>query len=414
MPVRPAIEPIENSATSAADRGPESVPSTVVLVVGDPAGTAEMGDRLASGGIDAVERTADNLPEGLSGYAAAIVDGAKDIRTALSLLRRLALRPTDDRCPLLLWTADGGPTARIAGFKAGADVVLSTATRPDEMIAQIRVLDRWQRDRSNLFARAAEAQIFNQRLQQAYKQIELDLALARRLQASFLPQSFPEIGPVRFAVSYRPCGQVGGDFYDVFRLDEHHVGFYVADAMGHGVPASLLTIFLKKAVQAKEVNGTTYRLLPPSEVLARINRDLMAQGLAEMPFITMVYGLLNCQNGRLSIARAAHPHPFYLPNTGTPEVWRTPGTLLGIFEAEYPSLERELLPGDKLLLFTDGIPVGDGPGVLPHPLHAAAEEHRALPIQALVERLSRDLVTGEPQADDFTLLGVEFGLSEPR
>src|SRR4029078_12258138 len=140
--------------------------------------------------------------------------------------------------------------------------------------------------------------------------------MPRRLQASFLPSSLPAVGPVRFAVSYRPCGQVGGDFYDVFRLDEHHVGFYVADAMGHGVPASLLTIFLKKAVQPKEVSGSSYRLVPPGEVLSKLNRDLMAHGLAELPFITMVYGLLNCRDGRLAFARAAHPHPVYLPRAG--------------------------------------------------------------------------------------------------
>src|SRR5262249_27026395 len=156
------------------------------------------------------------------------------------------------------------------------------------LLAQVRVLERWHRARGQWLARAAEARQINQQLQQAYQQIESDLRLARRLQASFLPRSLPAVGPVRFGVSYRPCGQVGGDFYDVFRLDEQHVGFYVADAMGHGVPASLLTIFLKKAVQPKEVTGDSYRLVPPEEVLARLNRDLIAQKLAEMPFITMV------------------------------------------------------------------------------------------------------------------------------
>src|SRR5262249_7822380 len=148
--------------------------------------------------------------------------------------------------------------------------------------------------------------------------------------------------------------QVGGDFYDVMRLDEHHVGFYVADAMGHGVPASLLTVFLKGAVQTKEVFGSEYRLLPPDEVLFRLNRDLIAQGLAELPFITMLYGLLDCRDGTLRFARAAHPYPVYLTGTGGPVEWRSPGTLLGIFDAEYPSQHRSLKPGDKLLIFTDG------------------------------------------------------------
>src|SRR5439155_16440186 len=180
------------------------------------------------------------------------------------------------------------------------------------------------------------------------QQIEMDLKLARRLQASFLPRTLPEVGPVRFAVHYRPCGQVGGDFYDVMRLDEHHVGFYIADAMGHGVPASLLTIFLKKAVQAKEVSAASYRLVPPEVVLARLNRELMGQGLADLPLITMIYGLLDCRSGALQFARAAHPHPIYLPRTGDPQQWQTPGTLLGVFEAEYPAVERVLRPGDKL------------------------------------------------------------------
>src|SRR5581483_4339325 len=179
--------------------------------------------------------------------------------------------------------------------------------------------------------------------------------------------------------------QVGGDFYDVFRLDERHVGFYVADAMGHGVPASLLTVFLKKAVQPKEVSGTSYRLVPPDEVLARLNRDLIAQGLADLPFITMVYGLLDCQSGGVDIARAGHPYPVYLPRVGEPESWESPGTLLGVFEAEYPVLRRQLHPGDKLLVFTDGLPTEVAEIGQPGPVLHAAAEHRGLPIEAFVD-----------------------------
>src|SRR5207245_1833721 len=131
-----------------------------------------------------------------------------------------------------------------------------------------------------------------------------ELELARRIQQSMLPRTVPIVPPAQFAVHYRPCGRVGGDFYDIFRLDEDHIGFYVADVMGHGVPASLLTIFLKKAVQPKEIDGTTYRILPPDEVLQRLNHELISQAVAENPFITMVYALLNCRDGSLSFSRA--------------------------------------------------------------------------------------------------------------
>jgi serine phosphatase RsbU (regulator of sigma subunit) len=167
----------------------------------------------------------------------------------------------------------------------------------------------------------------------------------------------------------------------------------------------LLTIFLKKAVQPKEVSANSYRLIPPEEVLARLNRDLIDQGLAELPFITMIYGLLDCETGVLQFARAAHPHPVYLPRMGEPDQWQTPGTLLGIFEADYPPLRCELRPGDKLLLYTDGLSES---GHEPTPIIAAALDHRALPIQALVERISDCVLKEATQPDDFTLLGVEM------
>jgi sigma-B regulation protein RsbU (phosphoserine phosphatase) len=338
-----------------------------------------------------------------------VIDGREGWKADLLVLcRRLASQSLDDRPPIIYLAPDDTVAARLAGFSHGSDAVIGKSATGDEFLAQLRVLERWHKAREQWLARAAEAHQFSQQLQQAYQQIDLDLRMARRLQASFLPQSLPEVGSVRFAVSYRPCGQVGGDFYDVVRLDEDHVGFYVADAMGHGVPASLLTVFLKKAVQLKEVTESGYRLLPPDEVLARLNRDLIAQGLAELPFITMVYGLLNSRTGRLQFARAAHPYPFYLPGAGPPEEWQSAGTLLGIFEAEYPAQQRELRPGDRLLIYTDGLPKADNAAGPPAPLIRAVAEHRELPIAAFVERLATDLIAGQAQDDDFTLLGLEM------
>ena len=305
----------------------------------------------------------------------------------------------------------GAPRERIAALDAGADAFLARPFEPAELLAQVRALLRIKERHDQLAAKAAEAGRVSKRLQAAYQQIDQELALARRLQESFLPQHLPELPGVRFAVQYRPCGQVGGDFYDVFRLDERHVGFYVADAMGHGVPASLLTIFVKRGVRAKEISGQSYRLVPPEEVLQKINRDLIEQALADLPFITMVYGLLDVEAGMLRYARAGHPHPLYLPADGPPRLWQTTGSLLGVFDTQFKVQTEQLGPGDKLILYTDGMdaasfgnqPVG-GASLL-----AAVERFRTEPIGELVDRLATDLFTQTQQGDDLTVLGLELG-----
>ena len=156
-----------------------------------------------------------------------------------------------------------------------------------------------------------------QRLQAATQQMDQELELraagCRRASCRRVCRSCRASGSPS---STSRASRVGGDFYDIFRLDEKHLGFYIADAMGHGVPASLLTIFVKKGVRAKEISGQSYRLVPPSEVLERLNRDLIEQQIPDLPFITMIYVLFNCQDGTLQFSRAGHPYPLYVPKDG--------------------------------------------------------------------------------------------------
>ena len=338
---------------------------------------------------------AGSLPQSI------VVMDAEDTRTCV------ALRGTDASVPILII---GPRSDRITALEAGADAFLARPFEPAELVAQVQALLRVKERHDQLATKAAEAGRVTKRLQAAYQQIDQELALARRLQESFLPQHLPQLPGVRFAVNYKPCGQVGGDFYDVFRLDERHVGFYVADAMGHGVPASLLTIFVKRGVRAKEINGQSYRLVPPEEVLQKINRDLIDQAVADLPFITMVYGLLNVQSGELRYARAGHPHPLYIPAEGPPRLWQTTGSLLGVFDTQFKVQTEQLRPGDKLVLYTDGMDAaafGERP-VGTASLLAAAEQFRKESICELVDRLATDLFTQTQQGDDLTVLGVEM------
>jgi sigma-B regulation protein RsbU (phosphoserine phosphatase) len=162
-------------------------------------------------------------------------------------------------------------------------------------------------------------------------------------------------------------------------------------------------------VRAKEVFGQQYRLLPPDEVLRRLNRDLIEQELPENPFITMVYALLNHREGTLSFARAGHPYPLYVPTRGPVELWKQEGLLLGVVDAQFPALTYRLHPGDKVLLYSDGIDSarleGQAEGV--RSLISCAERHRHRPIENFVARLAADLFGRSSAPDDLTLFGLE-------
>jgi sigma-B regulation protein RsbU (phosphoserine phosphatase) len=343
----------------------------------------------------------------LRGCRLMVIDGRQQLAEALELCRRLRRR-LEGFVPILFVTDNPSAENRIATLEAGADTYLLAPLAPGELLAQGRALLRIKDSHDGLAGRAAEVHRINTRLRQLHQQMDHELKLAQRIQSSLLPQVLPQVPQLKFAIHYLLRDRVGGDFYDVFRLDENHIGLYVADAMGHGVPASLLTILVKKGVQTKDVVGNTYRLVPPGEVLERLNRDLLKQELPEHPFITMVYCLLNHQDGSLQFARAGHPYPLHIPAAGDLRLWQQEGLLLGVVEARFPTRTGRLEPGDKLLLYSDGIDTaqfGDQPEGTPS-LVACAVRHRGLPVQEFVAALARDLFGGRSQPDDLTLLAV--------
>jgi phosphoserine phosphatase RsbU/P len=178
-----------------------------------------------------------------------------------------------------------------------------------------------------------------------------------------LPKELPKVGPVRFHTLFRPAGYVSGDLYDVMRLDETHVGFYIADAVGHGVPAALLTMFIKQALVTKEIVPGGYRLLPPGESMARLNQTLVDQNLAHATFATALYGIIDVETLEVTVARAGHPAPMVIraANPDAIEPLQPDGGLLGVFPNEtYAHATAQLTPGDRLFIYTDGIELAFG------------------------------------------------------
>jgi sigma-B regulation protein RsbU (phosphoserine phosphatase) len=210
--------------------------------------------------------------------------------------------------------------------------------------------------------------------------IDEELRLAAQLQREFLPASLPSIGDVHFEVLFRPAGYVSGDIYDVLRLDENHIGFFLGDAVGHGVPAALMTMYIKRSLLTKQVDSTRacgYRIIPPAESLARLNRDMCEQneGDGRIRFATACYGVINCQTREIEFARAGHPYPMILRHDGTVDTITPEGAMLGVFaEEQFESVRTTLGEGDRFVIFSDGFEVA-----FPEDRHEGQPDHDRRP-----------------------------------
>lgn len=194
-----------------------------------------------------------------------------------------------------------------------------------------------------------------------FKKIDEELRMALKIQREFLPKELPEIDGLAFDVLWRPACYVGGDIYDVVRLDEDHIGIFIADAVGHGMPAALMTIFIKQATRMRQITpgiGAGYRIVPPGEALAGLNKAMIQQDAGAASLGTAAYGIINTKTQRLTIARAGHPAPLLLRGNGATQWLEPDGAMLGILPDEvFEELTFDLEDGDRFLLYSDGFEV---------------------------------------------------------
>ncbi|HKN33908.1 MAG TPA: SpoIIE family protein phosphatase [Terriglobales bacterium] len=183
--------------------------------------------------------------------------------------------------------------------------------------------------------------------------IQKELEIARQIQSSILPRRIPQIAGMEIAARYLPMTAVAGDFYNFIVVDEKRVGILVADITGHGVPAALIASMLKVAFTAQSA-----RAADPAQVLKGINHSLC--GKFETHFVTAAYLFVDAEKQIFRYAAAGHP-PLLFGSAGPNrrgafcEI-ESNGLLLGISEdATYPALERPLHPGDRCILYTDGV-----------------------------------------------------------
>ncbi len=239
------------------------------------------------------------------------------------------------------------------------------------------------------------------------ERIAQELQVARQIQATFLPETTPQVPGWSIAVTSQPAREVGGDFYDFFPLGQGRLGLVIADVSDKGVPAALFMALSRTVTRAVAVEGH-----PPAVALARANDLLLADSRSGM-FVTLFYGILHTESGRFSFASAGHNPPYWRRRSGEIVRLAVRGVALGAMEG--PAFEEGLItiePGDALVLYTDGVSesldgaereFGEGG------LQAALRETQGQPADALIAGINRaveSFCAGARQYDDYTLLAL--------
>lgn len=265
-----------------------------------------------------------------------------------------AIARLDERGGCVLLIGGAGVSERCPFAGLSTLVSLPSATDPAGVASALHALaqrerfidamrgELWRADRAGLGI-AGELSRWREEMHQA-----------RSMQRELLPAELPSGGGVETAVLFRPAGGVSGDFYDARWIDDRRVSFLLADAVGHGVPAALLTMIIAQCLEQTRPRSADERPPPPSQVLGALNDTLLLRQTSSRRFATAVHGVIDVVSGEGLVACAGHPPPMRISSGGAEPI-DVSGPLLGVFDdAAYEDARFRLETGETLLVYSDG------------------------------------------------------------
>ena len=316
--------------------------------------------------------------------------------------------------PVIFLSAKTRTEDKIKGLDlGGADYVTKPFDR-GEILARVRA----QLKIARLTKEVVEA---NKELREKQERLDEDLKAAAGIQRSLLPQRLPEDEVMEVAWQFMPCEKIGGDIFNVIRLDEVSWGIYVLDVSGHGVPSALVAVSASQIMHSqqnmllkRETNlPPFYEIVSPGTVLNMLDKEYPLERFNK--FFTISYIVLNTKESSLIYSNAAHPSPVLLKRDGSIERLDKGGTVIGMGGLiPFEEGKKPVQAGDKLIVFTDGLlEYQDRDGTLYgeerflETLLRLKENPISLIINGIIDSVMNFGDHNDPQ-DDITLLGIEL------
>ena len=316
--------------------------------------------------------------------------------------------------PIIFLSAKAETKDKIKGLElGGADYVTKPFDRGEVVArchAQLKIRDLTKR-----------LTLANRDLLEKQRLIDEDLKAAAEIQRSLLPQEYPNVDIMDVAWKFMPCQSIGGDIFNLIRLDEDNWGIYMVDVSGHGVPSALVAVSVtqmmhssKSVILKRSIDHPPhYQIVAPPEVLDKLDREYPIERFDK--FFTITYIVLNGQSKRILYSNAAHPPPVLLHPDGTLEFLDKGGTIIGMGGAlPFEGGENQLRAGDKLFIYTDGIVEyqdEDGNFYGEDRFFDEMKRLKDEPISSMIDGVIASVMdfgkNNEPQ-DDISLLGVEI------
>ncbi|MGR3364134.1 MAG: PP2C family protein-serine/threonine phosphatase [Maritimibacter harenae] len=284
--------------------------------------------------------------------------------TGLDLCRRFRALPRDHYGYFILLTSKNEKGAVAEGLDIGADDFLTKPVNPDELRARIAAGDRILRMERELTEKNRLVVATLHEMSALYDALDRDLIEARRMQQALVRERFRDYGTACVALVLKPSGHVGGDLAGSFATGDGRIAIYAIDVSGHGIASALLTARLAgylsdgapaQNIALEPVGPDRYRVKPPHAVAGALNR-LMVSDLKSDLYFTMTLAYVDQATGRVEMAQCGHPNPAVLSPSGAVTFHGKGGLPVGLIsDAVYETVVFTLSPGDRLVLYSDGV-----------------------------------------------------------